>query len=76
MNSRPGGLVVPLPVTAVEGGLIDDGAFPGTAGQGIVHDFPLNSTALHVLDLIPLRPGEAHAWQALAKVKTMRPFWS
>jgi len=58
----PGDFIIPLPVAAVKGGLIDDSALPRAAGEGVVDDLAFHGTAFHVLDFIPFRPREANSF--------------
>jgi hypothetical protein len=50
----------------VEGCLVDDGAFPRSAGEGVVHDGAGDAPALHGLDGPPFGAGKADAWESLA----------
>ena len=49
--------------------LVDDGALPGAAGEGVVHDFSLHHAALHLLDLLPFWSGEPYTGESFAYCK-------
>ena len=62
----PDGFVVSFPVAAVEGGLVNDGALPGAAGEGVVGDGAGDVATFHVFDGLPFGAGKTHPGEPFA----------